>query len=64
MAFPVEASEVPVLGADGYEYVDLYQHRYLAQGLHSQESQAPTFNAVSLTQRDFTADALRQMGHR
>ncbi len=64
MAFPVEASEVPVLGADGYEYVDLYQHRYLAQGLHNQEALAPTFNAVSLTPRDFTADALRQMGHR
>ncbi len=64
MAFPVEASEVPVLGADGYEYVDLYQHRYLAQGLHSQEPQAPVLNSVSLTPRDFTADALRQMGHR
>ena len=64
MAFPIEASEVPLLGADGYEYVDLYQHRYLAQGLHSQEPQAPTFNAVSLNTRDFTADALRQMGHR
>ncbi len=64
MAFPVEMSEVPLLGADGYEYVDLYQHRYLAQGLHSQEAWAPTFNTVSLTSRDFTADALRQMGHR
>ena len=64
MAFPIEASEVPLLGADGYEYVDLYQHRYLAQGLHNQEALAPMFNAVSLTTRDFTADALRQMGHR
>ncbi len=64
MAFPVAAPEVPMLGADGYEYVDLYQHRYLAQGLHNQEAVGPTFNAVSLTPRDFTADALRQMGHR
>ncbi len=64
MAFPIAAPEVPLLLADGYEYVDLYQHRYLAQGLHSQEPAAPVYNAVSLTPRDFTADALRQMGHR
>ena len=64
MAFPIAAPEVPVLIADGYEYVDLYQHRYLAQGLHNQEPVAPLYNAVSLTARDFTADALRQMGHR
>ncbi len=64
MAFPIEAPEVPVFGADGYEYVDLYQHRYLVQGLHNQEPVAPSYNAVSLTPRDFTADALRQMGHR
>ncbi len=64
MTFPIEASDVPVMTADGYEYVDLYQHRYLAQGLHNQESTAPLYNAASLTPRDFTADALRQMGHR
>ena len=64
MAFPIEAKEVPVMIADAYEYVDLYQHRYLAQGLHNQEPWAPSYNAVSLTTRDFTADALRQMGHR
>ena len=64
MAFAVEAPEVPIFGADGYEYVDLYQHRYLAQGLHNEEPVAPLFNATSLTPRDFTADTLRQMGHR
>ena len=64
LAFPAQMPEVPVMVADGYEYVDLYQHRYLMQGLHNQEPQAPVFNAASLSLRDYTADALRRMGHR
>ncbi len=64
MAFPVEMPEVPLLVADGYEYVDLYQHRYLMQGLHGQEADQPVYNATWLTPRDYTAEALRRMGHR
>ncbi len=64
MAFPLQHPELPLFEADGYEFVDLYQHRYMAQGLHSQESVQPTYNVGLLTPRDFTADALRQMGHR
>jgi hypothetical protein len=64
MSFPIEMPEVPVLVADGYEYVDLYQHRYLAQGLHNQEPYAPLYNATSLSPRDFTAESLRRMGLR
>ena len=64
MAFPSEAAEVPVFVADGYEYIDLYQHRYLVQGLHNEEPQAPLYNATTLTLADYTAEALRRMGHR
>jgi hypothetical protein len=64
MAFPIEEPEVPVLIADGYEYVDLYQHRFLMQGLHNEEPVAPISNATSLTPDDFTAEALRRMGRR
>ncbi len=64
LAFPIEMAEVPVFVADGYEYVDLYQHRYLMQGLHNQEAYAPIFNATTLTTADYTAEALRRIGHR
>ena len=64
MAFPIEGPEVPLFVADGYEYIDLYQHRYLVQGLHNEEAQAPLYNATSLTLADYTAEALRRMGHR
>jgi hypothetical protein len=64
LAFPIAMPEVPALLADGYEYVDLYQHRYLAQGLHNQEPYAPMYNATSLSPRDFTAESLRRMGIR
>jgi hypothetical protein len=64
ISFPIEMPEVPVLVADGYEYVDLYQRRYLAQGLHNQEPYAPLYNATSLSPKDFTADSLRRMGLR
>ena len=64
MAFPVEEADPPLFGPDGYEYVDLYQHRYMAQGLHNQESVTPAYNATSLSSRDFTAEALRPDGLR
>jgi len=64
MAFPVELSEVPVLFPDGFEYIDLFQHRYLMQGLHNEEPVAPVWNATVLTENDYSADALRRMGKR
>jgi hypothetical protein len=64
LAFIEEAPEVPLLGADGYEFLDLIQHRYLVQGLHSQEGHAPTYNGTTLSPDDFTADALRRVGRR
>jgi len=64
LGFLQEAPEVPLLGADGYEFVDLQARRYLVQGMHSQESEAPIYNATSLTTDDFTAEALRRSGRR
>jgi hypothetical protein len=64
LAFIAESPEVPLLGADGYEFVDLLAHRYLVQGMHSEESQAPTYNGTALTPDDFTAEALRRAGRR
>ncbi len=64
LAFIQEAPEVPLLGADGYEFMDLQAHRYLVQGLHSQEATAPTYNGTSLSPSDYTADALRRVGRR
>ena len=64
LAFVSEAPETPLCGADGYEFIDLQAHRYLAQGLHSEESDAPTYDGTSLTPDDFTADALRRVGRR
>jgi hypothetical protein len=51
------------MGADGYEFLDLIQHRYLLQGLHNQEATAPIFNA-KLSPDDYTAEALRRSGRR
>ena len=64
LAMSAEAPEVPLYGADGYEFVDLIQHRYLVQGMHNQESQAPTYNGTSLSPSDYTAEALRRTGRR
>jgi len=64
LAFPIEMPEVPVMVADGYEYIDLYQHRFLVQGLHNQEPVAPIYNATSLTEKDFTAESVRRLGLR
>ena len=64
LGFIEEAPEVPLLGADGYEFVDLQARRYLMQGMHSQESEAPTYNGTNLTPDDYTAEALRRSGRR
>jgi hypothetical protein len=64
MSFTIQQPEVPVLIPDAYEYVDLFQHRFLAQGLHNEEPVAPISNATWLTVQDFTAEALRRMGKR
>jgi hypothetical protein len=64
LAFIQEAPETPVMGADGYEFMDLQAHRYLMQGMHSQEPEAPTYNKHNLTPADYTADALRRVGRR
>ncbi len=56
--------EVPVLGADGYEFMDLIQRRYLVQGMHNEEPVAPVANATSLKVEDYSADALRRKGRR
>jgi hypothetical protein len=59
-----EAPETPLMGADGYEFVDLIQHRYLVQGMHNQEPRAPTYNGTDLSPDDYTAEALRRSGRR
>ncbi len=64
LAFIAEAPDVPLCGADGYEFMDLLARRYLVQGLHSQESTAPTYTTTTLTPDDFTPDALRRAGRR
>ena len=65
LAFIATSPEVPLTGADGYEFVDLIQHRYLVQGLHSQETDGGRpITARPLTADDFTADALRRAGRR
>lgn len=63
LAMVQEAPEVPLTGADGYEFLDLIQHRYLLQGLHNQEPVAPIYNA-NLSPDDYTAEALRRIGRR
>jgi hypothetical protein len=64
IAMVQEAPETPLMGADGYEFVDLIQHRYLVQGMHNQEPVAPTYNGTSLSPDDYTAEALRRSGRR
>ena len=64
LAMVEEAPEVPLMGADGYEFVDLIQHRYLVQGMHNQESKTPSYNGTDLSPDDYTAEALRRTGRR
>jgi hypothetical protein len=63
LAMVQEFPDGPLMGADGYEFLDLIQHRYLLQGLHNQEATAPIFNA-KLSPDDYTAEALRRSGRR
>lgn len=63
MALAVQFPDVPVLGADGYVLMDLYQHRYIIQGMHNEE-RPPKYVDSGLTTRDYTADALRRFGRR
>ena len=49
LAMAQEAPEVPLMGADGYEFLDLIQHRYLLQGMHNQEPKAPIYNSTTIT---------------
>ncbi len=62
-ALGTEVPEVPVYLADGYVLNDLYQHRYMVQGMHNQE-RPPVYAGVTLTPRDYTAEALRRFGRR
>ncbi len=64
LAMAGEAPEVPLFGADGYEFIDLIQHRYLVQGMHNREPQSPVYNATSLSTDDYTPEALRRAGRR
>ena len=66
LAMVQEAPEIPVMGADGYEHLDLIQHRYLLQGMHNQEPKAPTYDATyaNIKTTDYTAEALRRTGRR
>ena len=54
--------DVPGYFADGYVLMDLYQHRYMVQGMHNQEK-APNYSVV-FQPRDFTPEALRRYGRR
>ena len=54
--------DVPGYLPDGYVLMDLYQHRYLVQGMHNQE-RAPNY-AVVFQGHDFTPEALRRYGRR
>jgi Protein of unknown function (DUF1329) len=59
----VQVPDVPFFGADGYVLNDLYQHRYMVQGMHNQE-RPPVYNGINLAPRDYTAEALRRFGRR
>jgi Protein of unknown function (DUF1329) len=66
LAMVQEAPEIPIMGADGYEHLDLIQHRYLLQGMHNQEPRAPIYDATvaNIKTTDYTAEALRRTGRR
>jgi hypothetical protein len=59
----VQVPDVPFFGADGYVLNDLYQHRYMVQGMHNQE-RPPVYTGINLAPRDYTAEALRRFGRR
>jgi hypothetical protein len=63
MSMPQQEPDVPVMLADGYVLMDLYQHRYVIQGMHNEE-RPPKYADVGLTARDYTPEALRKFGRR
>jgi hypothetical protein len=63
MAMAVQAPDIPGTLADGYVLMDLYQHRYIIQGMHNEE-RPPKYGNVGLSARDYTPEALRRFGRR
>jgi hypothetical protein len=63
MAMAVQAPDIPGTLADGYILMDLYQHRYVIQGMHNEE-RPPKYGNVGLSARDYTPEALRRFGRR
>ena len=63
MAMAVQIPDVPVMLADGYVLMDLYQHRYIVQGMHNEEK-PPRYGDTSIGPKDYTAEALRRFGRR
>jgi hypothetical protein len=63
MAMVEQSPDVPLLAADGYILMDLYQHRYVVQGMHSEEK-VPKYGDAGLSVRDYTPEALRKFGRR
>ncbi len=63
MAMAVQVPDIPGTLADGYVLMDLYQHRYIVQGMHNEE-RPPKYGNVGLTARDYTPEALRRFGRR
>lgn len=63
MSMGVQEPDVPVFLADGYVLIDLYQHRYIIQGMHNQEK-PPRYADNPLSPRDYTAESLRRFGRR
>ncbi len=63
MAMVEQAPDVPVMLADGYVLMDLYQHRYIIQGMHNEEK-PPKYAGIGLSPRDYTPEALRKFGRR
>ena len=58
-----QIADVPGYFEDGRVYTDLYQHRYLVQGMHNQEH-PPIYAGTRLSPRDYTAESLRRFGRR
>ena len=63
MAMGIQFPDIPGFLADGYVLMDLYQHRYIIQGMHNEEK-APRFGDTALSPKDYTAESLRRFGRR
>ena len=63
LAMAVQAPDIPGTLADGYILMDLYQHRYIIQGMHNEE-RPPKYGNVGLSYKDYTPEALRRFGRR